>query len=151
VGSDHGFPEPKRGSPVATMAATFLEALLQRLMEGRIPCKLCSRPAIARCMMANGNAGRAVMQSGALTGMRGGLLALLVLASSNGTAWARHYRVVADPCPDRCNAKRLTLCSSCMGGIKTCAQQYVCNNNRGIACGEASTVTVHCLSPPIPW
>ncbi len=77
-----------------------------------------------------------------------------LIASGTATAWARHYRVVpyfGEPCPDRCRATRLHLCSACMGGTMTCSEQLVCSNNRAIVCGEESTVSVPCWSPRIRW
>jgi hypothetical protein len=64
------------------------------------------------------------------------LLCVPWLAASSAPAWARHCRVVADPCPDRCKSTRLSLCSACMGGIMTCAQHLVCSNNRAVVCGD---------------
>jgi hypothetical protein len=79
------------------------------------------------------------------------LLCLPLLAFSDVTAWANRYRVLVDPCPDRCKSTRLTLCSACMGDTKTCAQQLVCGNNRAVVCGEESTVTVPCWNRRYRW
>jgi hypothetical protein len=82
------------------------------------------------------------------------LLCLPLLALGDVTAWARHYRVgpyLGEPCPDRCRSTRLTNCSACMGGIKTCAQLLVCSNNRAVACGEESTVSVPCWNRRYRW
>ncbi len=49
-------------------------------------------------------------------------LCILLLALGDAAAWARHYRVVAEPCPGRCKVRKLSLCSACMGGTRTCAQ-----------------------------
>ena len=55
------------------------------------------------------------------------------------------------PCPDRCKSTRLSICSACMGGIKTCAQQHVCSNNRSVVCGDESTVSVPCWNQRYRW
>jgi hypothetical protein len=73
------------------------------------------------------------------------------LVTASSIAWARHYRVTAEPCPDRCKSTRLSLCSACMGGVMTCAQQHVCSNNRAVVCGEESTVSLTCWGPRIRW
>ena len=93
--------------------------------------------------------GPTAMQRSAHALVLGLLLCLLLLASS--IAWARHYRVTAEPCPDRCKSTRLSLCSACMGGVMTCAQQHVCSNNRAVVCGEESTVSRTCWGPRIRW
>ena len=99
---------------------------------------------------ADGDRMRAMKRS-----MRAGMLVMLLcvpwLAADSATAWARHYRVVAEPCPDRCKSTRLSLCSACIGGIMTCAQHLVCSNNRAVVCGEESTVSVHCWSRRVWW
>jgi hypothetical protein len=82
------------------------------------------------------------------------LLCLPVLALSDLAAWAKHHRMgpyFSQPCPDRCNSTRLSICSACMGGTKTCAQQHVCSNNRSVVCGDESTVTVPCWNQRYRW
>jgi hypothetical protein len=89
------------------------------------------------------------MQKSALT-VVGLLVCWATLMAYSHTALARHYRVLAEPCPDRCTGTRLTNCSTCMG-VMTCAQQHVCSNNRAIACGEVSTVSIPCWRPYQRW
>ena len=82
------------------------------------------------------------------------LLCLPVLALSDLAAWAKHHRVgpyFSGPCPDRRKSTRLSICSACMGGIKTCAQQHVCSNNRSVVCGDESTVSVPCWNQRYRW
>ena len=45
----------------------------------------------------------------------------------------------------------LSICSACMGGIKTCAQQHVCSNNLSVVCGDESTVSVPCWNQRYRW
>jgi hypothetical protein len=78
------------------------------------------------------------------------LLWLQLLAWGDGKAWAKHYRVVAEPCPGHCTVTRLTNCSTCMG-VRTCAQQHACSNNRAVACGEVSTVSIPCWRLDWRW
>jgi len=80
-----------------------------------------------------------------------GLCVGSVLLAASGTAGARHYRVASEPCPDRCRSTRLSLCSACIGGVVTCAQQRVCSNNRAVVCGEESTVSIPCWGRRIRW
>jgi len=85
------------------------------------------------------------------TGMLLTLFCMPMLALSNATAWARHYRVDVYrtsewPCPGRCNGTRLSICSACLG-VRTCAQTHFCTNNPAITCGGESTVSVPCWNP----
>lgn len=90
------------------------------------------------------------MQRSACAALLGLFVGLALLVSSN-TAWARHYRVASEPCPGHCRSTRLSLCSACIGGVVTCAQQHVCSNNRAVVCGEESTVSIPCWSRRIRW
>jgi hypothetical protein len=78
-------------------------------------------------------------------------LCIPLLALGDAAAWARHYRVVAEPCPARCKVRKLSLCSACMGGTMTCAQNLMCSTNRAVVCGEESTVTVPCWNRRYRW
>ena len=96
--------------------------------------------------------GAAAMTRSARTATLVVLLCLPVLALSDLAAWAKHHRMGPHfPCPDRCKSTRLSICSACMGGIKTCAQQHVCSNNRSVVCGDESTVSVPCWNQRYRW
>ena len=114
------------------------------------PGKLYS---VGDCVGTSGK-GPATMTKSARTATLVVLLCLPVLALSDLAAWAKHHRVgqyFSGPCPDRCKTTRLSICSACMGGIKTCAQQHVCSNNLSVVCGDESTVSVPCWNQRYHW
>ena len=123
---------------------------LKRRLEQR---GLASYSRSGDCVRTSGK-GAAAMTRSARTATLVVLLCLPVLALSDVAAWAKHHRVgpyFSGPCPDRCKSTRLSICSACMGGIKTCAQQHVCSNNRSVVCGDESTVSVPCWNQRYRW
>jgi hypothetical protein len=138
-----GCPQSRLGS-----ARNGARRILCELLKP-IPSRGCWSTATWWDMISVVVKGPTAMQRSAHALVLGLLLCLLLLASS--IAWARHYRVTAEPCPDRCKSTRLSLCSACMGGVMTCAQQHVCSNNRAVVCGEESTVSRTCWGPRIRW
>jgi hypothetical protein len=106
------------------------------------------------CVRTSGKGAVAMTRRAAHTATLVVLLCLPVLALSDLAAWAKHHRMgpyFSQPCPGRCKSTRLSICSACMGGIKTCAQQHVCSNNRSVVCGDESTVSVPCWNQRYRW
>ena len=154
---------PGGGAKFACLdAAIGASQILQKLIDtypSPIPSRGWSGKSLARYTqleIALGPAakGTATMTRSARTATLVVLLCLPVLALSDLAAWAKHHRVgpyFSGPCPDRCKSTRLSICSACMGGIKTCAQQHVCSNNRSVVCGDESTVSVPCWNQRYRW
>lgn len=137
---------PKIGALSARRGAA---QILREILKAYKLVKLLERGHLVGYDLRRGKRGPTAMQRTAITPVLGLFLCLSFLASS--TALARRYRVVVEPCFDRCKSTRLSICSACMGGTKTCAQQHVCSNNRSVVCGGESTVTVPCWNQRYRW
>jgi hypothetical protein len=123
-------------------------------LAGRLERKALPRYTQLEIALGPAAKGTATMTRSARTATLVVLLCLPVLALSDLAAWAKHHRLgsyFSGPCPDRCKSTRLSICSACMGGIKTCAQQHVCSNNRSVVCGDESTVSVPCWNQRYRW